>query len=86
MRKSGEFVEKRPNLIFVSSGRGTSSDRVAISVHKSYSDYAKFMKEAKAEVPEYHMADTVLLSYRSDIILKPLSFKTLADYLKKEKS
>ena len=79
-------MEKRPNLIFVSSGRGTSSDRVAISVHKSYSDYAKFMREAKAEVPEYHVADTFLLSYRSDIILRPLPFKTLADYLKKERS
>ena len=86
MRKSREFVENHPNLIFVSSGRGTNSDRVAISVHKSYSDYAKFMREVKAEVPEYHVADTFLLSYRSDIILRPLSFKTLADYLKKEKS
>ncbi len=85
MRKSREFVEKHPNLIFVSSGRSTSSDRVAISVHKSYSDYAKFMKEVKTEVPEYHVTDTFLLSYKSDIILRPLSFKTLADYLKKEK-
>jgi len=86
MRKSREFVEKRPNLIFVSSGRSTSFDRVAISVHKSYSDYVKFMKEAKTEVPEYHMADTFLLSYRSNVILRSLSFKTLADYLKKEGS
>jgi len=86
MRKSREFVEKRPNLIFVSSGRSTSSDRVAISVHKSYSDYVKFMREDKAEVPEYHMADTVLLSYRSDVILRSLSFKTPADYLKREGS
>jgi len=84
MRKCVEFVEKHPNLIFISSGRGTSTDRVFISVHKNYSDYAKFMKEIKTEISEYQITDTFLLSYKSDTILRQLSFKTLADYLKKE--
>jgi len=86
MRKCKEFVEKHPNLLFISSGRGTSTERAFISAHKNYSDYAKFIKEFKAEITEYQIADSFLISYKCDKILRQLSFVTLADYLRKDRS
>jgi DNA-binding Lrp family transcriptional regulator len=86
MRKCNEFVEKHPNLLFISSGRGTSTERAFISAHKNYSDYAKFIKEFKAEITEYQIADSFLISYKCDTILRQLSFVTLADYLRKDRS
>ena len=86
MRKCKEFVEKHPNLLFISSGRGTSTERAFISAHKNYSDYAKFIKEFKAEITEYQIADSFLISYKCDTILRQLSFVTLADYLRKDRS
>jgi hypothetical protein len=47
MQKAEEFAEKHPNLIFASSGIGSGSNRVAISVHKNYLDYTKFVQDLK---------------------------------------
>jgi len=86
MKKCVEFVEKHSNVLFLSSGRGTGTERVFITIHKDYSDYAKFIKEVKAEIAEYKIADTFLISYKGDTILRQLSFKTLANYLRKDVS
>jgi DNA-binding Lrp family transcriptional regulator len=86
MKKCVEFVEKHPNVLFLSSGRGTGTERVFITIHKDYSDYAKFIKEVKAEITEYQIADSFLISYKGDTILRQLSFVTLADYLRKDRS
>lgn len=85
MQKAEEFVEKHPNLIFASSGIGSKSDRIAISVHKNYSDYTRFVQDLKEHSELYTIVDTFLISYKSDSIPKPLSFKTLGDYITKEK-
>ncbi len=85
MEKAEEFAEKHSNLIFASSGIGSMSDRVAISVHKSYSDYTRFVQDLKEHSELYTIVDTFLISYKSDSIPKPLSFKTLGDYIRKEK-
>jgi len=47
--KAKDFLTKHPNIIFVSTGSGFGSDRVAISVHRDYSDYSKFMAEIKTD-------------------------------------
>jgi len=85
MEKAEEFAEKHLNLIFASSGIGSMSDRVAISVHKSYSDYTRFVQDLREHSELYAIVDTFLISYKSDSIPKPLSFKTLGDYITKEK-
>jgi DNA-binding Lrp family transcriptional regulator len=85
LEKAEEFTEKHPNLIFASSGIGSSSDRVGISVHKNYSDYAKFTQDVKEYSGPYEIVDTFIISYKSDSIPRSLSFKTLGDYIRKEK-
>jgi DNA-binding Lrp family transcriptional regulator len=86
IEKAEEFAEKHPNLIFASSGIGLNSDRVGISVHKDYSDYAKYAQDVKEYSGPYEIVDTFIISYRSDNIPRSLSFKTLGDYIRKEKS
>jgi DNA-binding Lrp family transcriptional regulator len=49
-QKAKTFVDRHPNMIFVSDGHGLNKDRVTISVHRSYSDYSSFMQEMRAEV------------------------------------
>jgi len=83
--KTKAFVDDHANLIFVSSGRGFNSDRIVISVHKSYSDYAEYVRQIRAEWEGFmNMTDSFLISLNSDNILRPISLKYIADCLEKE--
>ncbi len=79
-----EFANRHPNLLFLSSGRGMDSDRVAITVHKDYADYATFIQEVTANWGEFMtVTGSFLISLETDPV-RPFSFKCLADYLKNE--
>jgi DNA-binding Lrp family transcriptional regulator len=83
--KAKDFIGKHPSIIFVSTGRGNDSDRVAISVHRNYSDYAEFMQEIRKEWADYmEIEHTFIIALNSDDVLRPLSFKTMAECLEKE--
>ncbi len=87
VREAEGFAEKHPNLIFLSSGRGLDSDRVAISVHKDYSDYVKFLQEIKTDWGEFmKITGSFLISVSSDEPVRSMTFKYLADYLEKRES
>jgi DNA-binding Lrp family transcriptional regulator len=82
-----QFIMDHPNLIFVSSGIGSGlkSDRVAVSVHKSYSDYSKFMSEVRSEWGEFmEVTATFVVSLPDSRPLRSLTFRYLADCLEKE--
>lgn len=84
--KAKDFIEKHSNIIFVSTGRGMNSDRVAVSVHKSYSDYARYLREIHSDWAEFMtMTGSFLISLSSDNIIRPLSLRYIADCLEKEK-
>jgi len=86
-REAEHFAEKHPNLIFLSSGRGLDSDRVAISVHKDYSDYVKLLREIKSDWGEFmDITGSFLISVSTDEPLRSMTFKYLADYLEKKES
>ena len=79
------FAEKHPNLIFLSSGRGLGSDRVAITVHRNYSDYAKFLLEVKSDWGKFMgVTGSFLISLSSDDPIRAFSFKYVMDYLKNQ--
>jgi DNA-binding Lrp family transcriptional regulator len=85
IQKAKDFMEKHSNLIFVSSGSGFGFDRVAISVHKDYSDYSKFQQEIRQEWGEIMtVAGSFIISIASDSILRNLTFKYLAELMKRE--
>ncbi|HVO36542.1 MAG TPA: Lrp/AsnC family transcriptional regulator [Candidatus Acidoferrum sp.] len=81
------FIAKHPNILFVSTGKGANSDRMGISVHKNYSDYAKYMREIKAEWAELmEITDMFVISLNSDNILRNFTFREFADYIAREES
>jgi DNA-binding Lrp family transcriptional regulator len=85
IQKAKDFIQRYPNLVFVSSGMGLDSDRVVISVHKDYSDYSKFQQEIRQEWGEsMAVAGSFIISLISDSILRNLTFKYLAELMKKE--
>lgn len=80
-----DFVNKHPNTIFVSSGRGDFGDRVAISVHKDYADYSNFMRDVSLEWAELMGNPTsFIVDLKTDNVVRKLTFKFLFDSLKKK--
>jgi len=85
--KTKDFLTKHPNIIFASTGRGPNSDRVSISVHKTYSDYSAFIRELRSDWGEHWaLTESFLLSLKSDNVIRPLSLAYLAECLEKERS
>ena len=85
IQKAKDFIERHPNTVFVSSGRGLNSDRVVVSVHKDYSEYSNFHQEIKQEWGEImEVVGSFIVSLPSDSVLRNFTFKYLAELLKRE--
>ena len=85
MKETKAFLSKHPNILFVSTGAGLNWDRVCVSVHRSYSDYATFVQELRACWEEHlERPASFIVSLRSDDMLRSISFKYLADFMEKE--
>jgi DNA-binding Lrp family transcriptional regulator len=83
--KGKGLTAKNPNMIFVSTGMGLGSDMVAVSVHKTYSDYAEYVQEIRAEWAEsMTLTGSFLIALNSDDVLRPLSLRYIADCLERE--
>jgi DNA-binding Lrp family transcriptional regulator len=83
--KAMEFAAKHPNMIFMSTGQGLGSDRVGISLHKNYRDYQRFMQDARQTWGKYVEAlESFVISIGGDSILRPITLKYLADYIREE--
>lgn len=79
------FLDKHPNILFLSTGSSMNWDRLCISVHRDYSEYAKFMQELRADWEErLEKPVSFIVSLQSDSILRNLSFKYLAAVMQKE--
>lgn len=74
-----DWMKKFPNIIFVANAEGMGKNGVMISLHKSYTEFSKFVREQlqhwKEEIQDY---DSMLISLKG-IIPKPLSVKYLAE-------
>lgn len=74
-----KWMMKFPNIIFVANAEGMGKNGVMISLHKSYTEYSRFVREQilywGKDIEDY---ETVLVSLKG-IIAKPLSFRYLAE-------
>jgi DNA-binding Lrp family transcriptional regulator len=77
--KGVEWWKKFPDVIFAAAAEGVGKNGVIISLHKSFTDYSKFVSEQllhwKDEIIDH---DTMIISLEG-IIAKPLSPKYLAE-------
>ena len=78
--KARNWHAKHPNVIFVGAGHGMGWNGVMVSLHKSFSDYAKLKAEHNKEFGEY-IADTesFIMEVDTTTALKPFNLSNLAD-------
>jgi DNA-binding Lrp family transcriptional regulator len=84
VQKSREFVNRHPSIIYAAIGGGLGYDRILVSVHRDYSDYAKYMQDLKAEWGEIAFSESFLTSLKSNEVIRVFSLKSLAEHLRKE--
>jgi len=79
-KKGTKWLMQHPNVIMGGGCRGMGMDGFLISVHKSYSDFDKFMFDHKREMGELvDDVQTVIVNLGGSAILKPLHLKYLAE-------
>ena len=82
-----KFIQEHPNVIFISTGSGLGWDRMAISVHKDYSDYINLIQEYKAEWGQlFRSLSSFIVSLQSDNVLRNITFKHLPELMKPNSS
>ncbi len=84
VEKAKKFITEHPNVIFASSGHGLGMGRMIVTIHKNYSDYIKFMREAEDEwAGLLTKLESFVISLESDTVIRPLSFRTLMEYIRR---
>ncbi|HVP41261.1 MAG TPA: Lrp/AsnC family transcriptional regulator [Candidatus Krumholzibacteriaceae bacterium] len=75
-----EWCDKHANVIFASEGEGLGKDAVFISLHRSYSSYADFMKQFSVDWANFAMdLQSFLVSVKNGVEMKPFDLKYLAE-------
>ena len=78
-------IQKHPNVIFGSSGRGLGYEAVLISVHKHFAGYQKFKDLLRTDLAKHALGiRSFAISMKGDNTFRPLSFSYLRDHLKSE--
>jgi len=81
--KAKKVTMSDPKILFAARAEGMGKNAVTISLHKNYSEYSNFianiMLEHGKDVEDY---DTLLISLRG-LIVKPFSFKYIAEQVEK---
>jgi DNA-binding Lrp family transcriptional regulator len=82
VKKSKDWLAKRPNVIFGADGEGLGKDLILISFHKKYSAYAEFMRAFSMDWGNYvDSFESFLVSIGSGCKLREFDLKYLADDL-----
>ncbi len=80
LKRSREWFMKHPSAIFVAPGEGMGWDVVCVSLHRSYSDFARFKRNHDMELS--HMiteSESFVADMNPRVVVKPLSLKYLAN-------
>jgi DNA-binding Lrp family transcriptional regulator len=80
LKKLKDWYMKQPNVVLVLDGRGMGWDAVCVSLHKSYSDFAQFVRTHDSELSELITeSQTFTADLNPGEIIKPFSLKYLAE-------
>jgi DNA-binding Lrp family transcriptional regulator len=78
-QKLREWYMKQANVVMVQEGRGMGWDVVCVSLHKSYTDYAEFVRIQDSELCDLIAdSETFALDLKPGVRFKPFNFKYLA--------
>lgn len=81
IRKKGlEWLMGQPNVIMGGACRGMGMDAFNLSLHKSYSAYDDWFRDIRLELGDLiEDVQSALINLRGKELLKPLSFKYIAE-------
>ena len=86
LQKAKDFEQRYPSIIFGAAGKGLGFDRIAISIHRNYSDYSRFLQKLRNDwAGIMDIEDFFIVDLKSREVIQLLSLKHLADRLKNEK-
>jgi hypothetical protein len=75
-----EWCDKHPNVIFAAEGEGLGKDAVIISLHRSYSGYADFMRQFTVDWANFATdLQSFLVSVKDGGEMKPFDLKYLSE-------
>lgn len=79
LKKLNEWYMNQPNVLLVHDGRGMGWDAVCVSLHRSFSDFAEFMRIQDSELSDWVIENQ---SFNADLknggAIKPFHLKYLA--------
>ena len=84
VEKAKNFLSRYPNVIFASSGEGLGKGRMMVTLHKNYSDYSEFIRQARMEWAGLVDLESFIISLSGDIAPFPLSFRNIGKYIEKQ--
>lgn len=85
VEKAKRFISEHPNVVFASSGLGLGMARMIVTIHKDYSDYAEFMRQARAEwAGVLTKLESFIISVKADVVTMPFSLGNLMNYIRNE--
>jgi len=77
-RKVEEWMMKQPNVILAIDGQGMGWDGICVSFHKSYSDFAEFMRKHNSELSEFLIdSQSFIADINPTTVRKPFHLKYL---------
>jgi DNA-binding Lrp family transcriptional regulator len=79
-KKVEEWMTNQPNVILAIDGQGMGWDGVFVSFHKSYSDFAEFMRKHDSELSDLLLeSQSFIADINTTTIRKPFHLKYLAN-------
>jgi DNA-binding Lrp family transcriptional regulator len=79
LKKLKEWYIKQSNVVLVLDGRGMGWDAVCVSLHKSFSDFAEFIRAHDSELSNWIVeSQTFHADLKPGIVIKPFHLKYLA--------
>jgi DNA-binding Lrp family transcriptional regulator len=82
IEKAKKSISNHPNVVFASSGRGLGMGRMIVAVHKNYSDYDEFMKQAENEwAGLLTKLESFTISLKTAAAPMPFTFRNLMEYV-----
>jgi DNA-binding Lrp family transcriptional regulator len=83
VKRAEKWVKQYPNVVLMAAAEGGGKTGVIVSLHKNYTDYSRFVSEARMywgeQAEDY---DTLLVSLKG-MVAKPFSLRSLAEALSK---
>ena len=77
LEKVGKWINEHPNIIFASKAEGIRKDALIITLHKNYTEYARFLEEIRVRYGAYTEDHESIIIPLEEPLAKPLSLKGL---------